>query len=86
MGMSDSEFDLLDELYFVSSYEELQSRVPELELQLKNLIKSLISKGWIKCMMQYSDEEINDLEKFDLNYKKYNYLATKTGLLAHNSK
>lgn len=84
--MNDAEFDLIDELYFVSSFQELQHKLPDLDNQLGPLLSGLIAKGWVKCFLAGSDEEVSDLSKIDLNYNKYNYLATKAGLLAHNSK
>lgn len=84
--MSDEEFDVLDELYFVISYDELEENLPHLKKVLKDLLSTLLKKGYIKCLVKDSEEEVLDTFEFNLNYKKYNYLATKAGLLAHNSK
>ena len=84
--MNDWEYDLLDELYFLCSYQDLENRLPEQADNLKIHLESLIKNGWIKAMEQKTDEEISDLSKFNLFYKEYNYLATKAGLFAHNSK
>ena len=84
--MSENEFDVLDELYFVTSYDELEKRLPDLTEELVSVLVSLLTQGFIKCLMNESDEEIFVVDKFTFNYKKYNYLATKAGLLAHNSK
>ena len=84
--MTNSEFDTLDELYFTISFEELKSRLSVEEGELKEELFGLIQKGWVKCLQNSTDEEINDLDNFKEEYKNYNYLATKAGLLAHNSR
>lgn len=82
--MTDTEFDVLDELYFVQSYEYLQEELGFDDEELKNTLIGLSEKGWIKC---YSDMDVEvfeqdlDLEK---NYQRYFYLASKKGLMVHN--
>ncbi len=80
--MDEMEYDLLDELYFVISYEELSSNIDFEEEQIQKTLISLASKGWIR-IYENSDKELDD---FDLisNFKSYYYLASKKGLLAHN--
>jgi len=80
--MDDAEFDLLDELYFVTSFEELQANTDMSEAKIRDTLISLAGRGWI-CVYENSDEELAD---FDLmgNFKLYFYLASKKGLLAHN--
>ncbi len=68
-NMSDLEFDLLDELYFVQSYQYLQETLNWDDQTLKSTLQHLYDKAWI-----------NLLEQGQL----YHYLATKAGLLAHN--
>lgn len=82
--MTDLEYTILDELYFVTTFEELFSLLEIETEKLKNTLAMLIEKGWVKCF-KGRDEEIapNKLE-FDTQYFNYAYLATKTGLLAHN--
>ena len=82
--MTDSEFDVLDELYFVISFEELKIAT-ELDTEtLRNVLQSLLDKAWVKCFrdrtQSLSAEEVN----FDNDYMDYYYLASKEGLLAHN--
>ena len=84
--MEDWEFDLIDELYFVTSYAELVDKLPEYNDKLQEYLLKLLKKGWIKVFKKESDEEVLELELFNINYKKYNYLATKAGLLEHNSR
>lgn len=82
--MTDLEFDVLDELYFVIGFEALLEVTELEEHELYTCLKTLISKGWVKCF-KGTDEEL-PLSEVDLNrnYKNYSYLATKKGLLAHN--
>lgn len=84
--MTDAEFDLLDELYFVQSFPELKRSLHWPDHTFKELLYAMAGKGWIK-VLRTQDEEI-PLEKadFEENFQKYYYLATKAGLLAHNSK
>jgi DNA-binding Lrp family transcriptional regulator len=84
--MSDIEFDVLDELYFVASFSELQKRLTISELPLKQILQDLLYKGWIKCFEPNREEVITKEElDFDKNYQQYHYLATKEGLKAHNT-
>ncbi|MEP1097486.1 MAG: hypothetical protein ABJG78_20385 [Cyclobacteriaceae bacterium] len=80
--MDEAEFDLLDELYFVTSFEELKANTDMSEAKIQDTLISLASKNWI-CVYENSNEELAD---FDLisNFKSYLYLASKKGLLAHN--
>jgi hypothetical protein len=84
--MSDAEFNLLDELYFITTFEELEKNFVFGRENLKDTIRQLMSKSWVKMMDKTSDEEIRDMHEFEQNYHQYNFLATKEGLLAHNSK
>jgi hypothetical protein len=85
-SMTDSEFDIMDELYFISSFEELNKNILMEESELVNALHSLIKKGWVKCLEKETDQEFEIADNFKAEFKKYNYLATKAGLLAHNSR
>lgn len=85
--MTDLEFDVLDELYFVQSFDYLHKTLNINDLEIKNILKALLSKGWIKCFYQDRDEVVIETElDFENKYAQYAYLATKEGLLAHNSR
>jgi hypothetical protein len=84
--LTNEEFDLLDNLYFIISFEELKAELGWEEIVLKNRLLELIQKDWVKCLKKGSDDLIEGTSDFEFQYKKYNYLATKEGLLAHNSK
>lgn len=83
--MTDDEFDVLDELYFVTSFEQLLEGTEMDSGKLIQVLKEIYQKGWVKIMETVDDEVSKD--KLDLDNKAdgYFFLATKEGLLAHNS-
>lgn len=84
MKMSEDEFDLLDELYFLQSFAYLKEVLKWEEGRLLTTLQQLYDQEWIKCYTS-PDEEI--FEKTDLHVagQQYFYLATKKGLLNHNT-
>jgi DNA-binding Lrp family transcriptional regulator len=84
--MTDTEFDILDELYFVQSFEALTQVISLSETEIRNGLQGLLEKGWIKCFASISEEVPGDEVDFENKYQQYYYLATKAGLLAHNSR
>ncbi|WP_305982137.1 hypothetical protein [Roseivirga thermotolerans] len=86
MTMTDAEFDVMDELYFVQPYTYLLEELTLKEEELKATLRSLLEKGYIKCFFTMNDEVFEDQLNFEKEYKTYYYLATKTGLLAHNGR
>lgn len=86
--MEDIEFDVLDELYFVQSFDDLQHALDLPLEQLLDTLSQLIERGWVKCFQQEGSDEVVNNEEINLPkyYNTYQYLATKEGLLAHNSR
>ncbi|MBC3542303.1 hypothetical protein ACFSC6_13980 [Rufibacter sediminis] len=85
--MTDQEFDILDELYFVTSFEELQKELGLPEEELREALRGLISMNYIKCLFPDQDTEVPfDPDHFAREGHQYFFLATKEGLLTHNSK
>lgn len=84
--MTDLEFDVLDELYFVITFEDLRNTLSIEEEELQKVLYGMIEKGWVKCMRSFTEEALPLNDDFIHNYHNYQYLATKAGLLAHNSK
>ena len=84
--MTDLEFDVLDELYFVIAFQDLQHTLSIDERELQEILYNMIGKGWVKCMISFTEEAAPLKDDFIQNYHNYQYLATKAGLLAHNSK
>ncbi|MCC5927853.1 MAG: hypothetical protein JJU28_01280 [Cyclobacteriaceae bacterium] len=83
--MNDLEFDVLDELYFIQSFQYLKNVLNLEDQSLKETLLALLTKGWIKCYKTNQDEIYNPHELFDNEYQNFYYLATKSGLLAHNT-
>ena len=84
--MTDRQFEILDELYFVISYSELSEKLKLEDSILTKGLKELIEMGWVKCFNGNSELERDEISFEDANFKKYNFLATKKGLFAHNSR
>jgi len=82
--MSDDEFDLLDELYFLQSYDHLKNETGWDDHKLLSTLRQLFEKEYIKC---YSapDQEVFEGADLDRDGFRYYYLATKKGLLKHNA-
>lgn len=83
--MTDEEFDVLDELYFVQSYKQLADLTGKSASELIPVLRDTYKKGWIKVMSNVDDELSEDEIDFQNHAESYYYLATKKGLLAHNS-
>jgi hypothetical protein len=84
--MTDLEFEILDELYFVQSYEGILASTKLKETDIQKTLYSLLEKGWIKCCYPIEREIPFQPEKFEDSFRNYYYIATKAGLLAHNGK
>jgi hypothetical protein len=83
--MSDKEFDVLDELYFLQSFAALEKLLPPGGRELADILQSLIEKGWVRCYILPENEIKYDKSRYGEEYHKYYYLASKEGLFAHNS-
>jgi len=82
--MSDDEYELLDELYFLQSFAYLKGVLSWEEEKLLANLQRLYEKGWIKCYSS-PDEEIFVSPSIQESGKEYFYLATKKGLLSHTT-
>ena len=81
--MTELEFDVLDELYFVLSYQQLVEACELDEQELVATLATLYEKGWVKVLQTVDDEAIEPLD-LPVKFHTYYYLATKKGLHAHN--
>ncbi len=82
--MTRAEFDMLDELYFLTAFPELAQALGQDAETVKPCLERLLNKGWVKCFSSPSEELSPEKTEFERNYMSYFYLATKEGLLAHN--
>ncbi|WP_276497031.1 hypothetical protein [Pontibacter litorisediminis] len=84
--MSNNEFDILDELYFVTSYADLRSTLSLTDQELCAALQSLIHRGYVKILYPDPDTELEYEEAtFGKQCQEYFFLATKAGLVVHNS-
>ena len=82
--MSDLEFDVLDELYFVIHYDDLSSAIELDDFDLKPILVKLHNKGWLRCYIEPDTElQVEDVD-LEVSFRNYYYLASKEGLKAHN--
>lgn len=84
--MSDQEFNVLDELYFVTSFADLQQATDLPHDQLKEALLILFRKGWLKVFKSISEELPEDDLNIESDFQNCFYLASKAGLLAHNGR
>ena len=77
---------MLDELYFVVSFAELQTTLDLEADELKNVLQTLLRRDWVKCLSSQTDELNASEVNFEQRYRDYFYLATKSGLLSHHGK
>ena len=84
--MTELEYEILDELYFVISFQDLKQRLSLEEAELKSALSSLLQQDYINCFGNISDEIPPAQLDFENNYRNYHYLASKEGLFAHNTR
>ena len=85
--MTPTQDDILDELYFVTSFLDLKNALGLSEETLGQELKKLLALEFVKSFFPDPDSEVVFTpEAFDREYNRYFYLATKKGLLAHNSR
>ena len=84
--MTDLEFDILDELYFVTSFAEL---LPKFDISQENLklnLLQMIEKGWVNYYVELDGAANQMLPSIDQQICMLFFLASKQGLFAHNTK
>ena len=82
--MTHLEYDILDELYFVQSFDNLLLSLDLDKETLKKSLKTMFIKGWIRCYNTPTDELFQGDVDLDSEYAQYFYIASKSGLLAHS--
>ncbi len=86
--LSDIEYDILNAIYFVEPFENILAECSAAPNVVADVLKQLIHKKYVVAMrfdeaqQEYVRSFIYDTD----NMYAYAYLATKEGLLAHNSK
>lgn len=82
--MSDLEYEVLDELYFVQSYSDLRNSLGWDDQMLRETLGKLFEKKWIRCYQNPTHELFGEEIDMETKYHTYFYLASKAGLFAHN--
>ncbi|MEN2283536.1 hypothetical protein AAGF08_15440 [Algoriphagus sp. SE2] len=82
--MTEEEFDVMDELYFVQPYQYLKETLDLEESKILTALDSLYQKGLIKCLKSPDEECFNKVDIFKEGENLF-FLATKKGLMAHNT-
>lgn len=83
-SMTDDEFNLLDELYFVQHFSYLKETLGWPDTRLLTTLQSLYEKSFLKCLKGPDDEIFDKLDLLQSGTALY-YLATKKGLMEHNA-
>lgn len=86
--MTDLEFDILDELYFVTNWNDLADALgrPVADPDLRAAVEGLVRRGLVRTYFPDPDSEMAYQPLlFGEHYRQMLYLASKAGLLAHNS-
>jgi hypothetical protein len=82
--MTDEEFDLIDQLYFVQSFPDLLQVTGLEEDTLLELLQQLFAKGWLRTVALLDGDTPPDPIAILTEGINYFYVASKEGLLAHN--
>lgn len=82
--MSNAEFELLDELYFVQPFSYLRETLAWEDQLLLDTLDSLYAQGLIKCLQSPDEERFDQVNVIEEGEDLY-FLATKKGLMAHNA-
>ncbi len=86
--LSDIEYDILNAIYFVEPFDNILSECKAPENIVADVLKQLIAKKYVTPML-FDEEKQEYLKTFFYdsdNMRAYAYLATKDGLLAHNTR
>lgn len=82
--MTDDEFDLLDELYFVQPFGYLKETLAWPDERILYTLRSLHENAFIKYLYGPDEEVFEPIDVMEKGKDLY-YLATKKGLLEHNA-
>jgi|TARA_B110000046_G_scaffold149305_1_gene157458 hypothetical protein len=82
--MTNTQYEIIDALYFVTPFNEL---VAQLDLEKELLVVELHKlhhRGWIR-VYDGIDQELENHALLNDRFEKYQFLASKQGLIVHNS-
>ncbi|MCR5889500.1 hypothetical protein LRS06_17325 [Hymenobacter sp. J193] len=85
--MTDAEFDILDELYFVTSFQDLTQKTGLPAADLDQGLRSLLEQGLVRFYWPDADTELAyEPSSYGAISRDAFYLASKEGLLQHNTR
>lgn len=84
--MTDIEYDILDELYFVTPFETLKEESGFTNEDLKKNLINLVNNGLVKVFFSMEEEAEDQAIDMEEKFETYYYLASKKGLFEHNSR
>jgi hypothetical protein len=86
--LSDIEYDILNAIYFVEPFDTIKSECKAPEAIIADVLKQLIDKKYVTPMEfdEAKQEYIRTYFYDSDNMRAYFYLATKDGLMAHNTR
>ena len=85
--MTDPEFDVLDELYFVTPFAELARKTNLPAPTLEQHLRTLLDHGLIRTYWPDADTELAyEPTSFGAICRDAFFLASKEGLLQHNTR
>ncbi|SNR34269.1 helix-turn-helix domain-containing protein [Hymenobacter mucosus] len=86
-SVTDPEFDILDELYFVTSFPDLARKTGLTPPELERHLRSLLEQGLVRSYWPDPDTELAFEESsFGAIVRDCFFLASKEGLLQHNTR
>lgn len=85
-SLSDLEYRILDELYFVSSFQTLLDNLDADKSLILDSLNNLLKNGLV-IQMKYGEGRERKLETADFTtLEQSHFVASKKGLLIHNSR
>ena len=85
--MTDPEFNILDELYFVTPFRALLQKTGLPAPELENQLRTLLEQGLIRSYWPDPNTELAyETTSFGAIARDAAYLASKEGLLRHNTR
>jgi len=86
--LDDIEWEILDAIYFIEPFSNILNEVKAPRAVVADCLKQLIHKKYVVAL-EWNEEKQDYLKTYMYNTDNmddYFYLATKDGLLAHNSR
>ncbi|GAB3225794.1 hypothetical protein GCM10027346_07410 [Hymenobacter seoulensis] len=85
--MTDAEFDILDELYFVTPFAELAQKTRQTPAELERHLRGMLEQGLVRSFWPDPDtEQAFEESSFGAIVRDCFFLASKEGLLQHNTR